>query len=679
MVFGGFLMFKRVCSLILALVLFVVPLLGGAGTVRAASTDDMASIIEKQVRSYAASINQSNAREGAAADLAAHGMTGRGKTLKMNASSPLTAVLMNSTVVQEGFSVVFKDVIQIMQQLDMQSVPGVRMSFEWYSNEHSYGGYVLTDSKEYPDNLDWMITNEQCKGAQNSYDHALEWMVGTCDANVVIRCVGDTGSEKTYKVTAIFSDRFDFSTANTSGFKKLLSGLGMRLFREFDWECTVSMNITVPYTSAPCMHTSGIYRWTYDGENRAIISDDSGSYLQNNTTHLVQTATDGTVHHYYKLDHTVRLYHDKPWVLEYDVLAPVRIVFSPVDNAVTKTYPMILQNGRSSLFMVSKDYAMAENENGALDRYYAYNYYGTKFQELYTFKSKNTYTFRLENMISPDGNNRIYLTATDTHTGEICLDRILMDDYYYHGGWMDKTVLRSEESGWLSGKDIYINYFGSSVNGFDAGTFELRIWENGEGSEGESYFTSKVTKPTCTKQGYTTYTCSCCGYSYQADKVKANGHSFGDWTVVTAPSCTETGEEQRTCKTCKEVEVRETAAKGHDYKADVTAPSCTEPGYTTFTCACGDSYVGDDTPALGHSFEDRVCTACGEVEYAPGDVDLDDDVDVDDVLALLWNVLFPDEYPIEVDADFDGNGATDVDDVLTLLWYVLFPEDYPLN
>ena len=62
-----------------------------------------------------------------------------------------------------------------------------------------------------------------------------------------------------------------------------------------------------------------------------------------------------------------------------------------------------------------------------------------------------------------------------------------------------------------------------------------------------------------------------------------------------------------------------------------------------------------------------------------GYFDMDGKVDVDDVLALLWHVLFPDDYPIEVDADFDGNDTTDVDDVLTLLWYVLFPEDYPLN
>ena len=63
----------------------------------------------------------------------------------------------------------------------------------------------------------------------------------------------------------------------------------------------------------------------------------------------------------------------------------------------------------------------------------------------------------------------------------------------------------------------------------------------------------------------------------------------------------------------------------------------------------------------------------------PGDIDGNETVDVDDVLALLWYVLFPDDYPIEAKADFDGNGSTDVDDVLTLLWYVLFPDDYPLN
>ena len=71
-----------------------------------------------------------------------------------------------------------------------------------------------------------------------------------------------------------------------------------------------------------------------------------------------------------------------------------------------------------------------------------------------------------------------------------------------------------------------------------------------------------MTAPTCTEDGYTTYTCAC-GHSYTADQV---------------------------------------AALGHSYNAVVTAPTCTEDGYTTYTCACGHSYTADQTAALGHSY-----------------------------------------------------------------------------
>ena len=40
-------------------------------------------------------------------------------------------------------------------------------------------------------------------------------------------------------------------------------------------------------------------------------------------------------------------------------------------------------------------------------------------------------------------------------------------------------------------------------------------------------YTKTVTPPTCTEDGYTTYTCSC-GTSYKADYVAALGHDFGE-------------------------------------------------------------------------------------------------------------------------------------------------------
>ena len=84
---------------------------------------------------------------------------------------------------------------------------------------------------------------------------------------------------------------------------------------------------------------------------------------------------------------------------------------------------------------------------------------------------------------------------------------------------------------------------------------------------GHSY-TSKVTPATCTKGGYTTYTCSKCGHSYTANETDATGHNFvGGWVTVTAPTCTHRGSEKRTCLSCGYSETREVAALGHDWGA----------------------------------------------------------------------------------------------------------------
>ena len=94
-------------------------------------------------------------------------------------------------------------------------------------------------------------------------------------------------------------------------------------------------------------------------------------------------------------------------------------------------------------------------------------------------------------------------------------------------------------------------------------------------------YTAAVTAPTCTAEGYTTYTCSACGDSYVADKV---------------------------------------AALGHKYNAVVTAPTCTAQGYTTYTCSCGDSYVADYVAAKGHTEEDiaAVDPTCQSYGYTAG-------------------------------------------------------------
>ena len=129
-------------------------------------------------------------------------------------------------------------------------------------------------------------------------------------------------------------------------------------------------------------------------------------------------------------------------------------------------------------------------------------------------------------------------------------------------------------------------------------------------------YKSVVTAPTCTEQGYTTYTCTRCDSTYKDTYVNALGHS-----EVTIPgkeaTCTTDGlTEGRKCSVCGTVTVKQEVIKatGHDYKSTVTAPTCTEQGYTTHTCTrCGDTYKDTYVDALGHNYSETWRT--GEKEH----------------------------------------------------------------
>ena len=96
--------------------------------------------------------------------------------------------------------------------------------------------------------------------------------------------------------------------------------------------------------------------------------------------------------------------------------------------------------------------------------------------------------------------------------------------------------------------------------------------ENTDDVENHTHnYVETVTVPTCTSEGYTTYTCAC-GDSYVANKVPA---------------------------------------LPHNYDAIVTLPTCTSEGYTTYTCACGDSYIADKTSSTNHNYHNGKCSVCG--------------------------------------------------------------------
>ena len=532
---------KRMICVLLALFLGVLPMLQSAPRGHAVE-EELATTIEEQIRAYADSIDQANADDTAAWAIARHGITGNGRPMNVGESHALTAALMNSELVQVGLAHIFADTMETMQLLDMREVPSMRIVFGWYGQKSYYKSYFLTDSGEFPNNLDWMQTSIFHNGALNDYDNSLDWIAGQCGGAAQIRCIEDSGSQKTYSVTITLTDRFDFSTASSSGFKKFLSGIGMLLFEEFDWSSTLSFEVTVPYSYDHCSHSFGAYHWIYDKEARAMIPDGSHGYTPINVTH--ETFHNGEeLQHYYELENTVRLYHDKPWVVEYDVVKPGKISFNPIETANAKTYPFIIQNTNQYLYVISKEYAMALGEHGLEDRYYAYHYLGTKLTPNYAANYPKLHTIRLENVISPDGSNMIHLTMILRESGAVYMDRVPMDDYSYYGGWMDTATLISENSTLQNGQDIYINYFGNTVNGLEAETLDLRIWENGIGAEGMSYYQpTAVVAPTCTSDGYTEYTCSACGHVKRDDVVPTAEHTWQGADCTNPRICTICGE-----------------------------------------------------------------------------------------------------------------------------------------
>ncbi len=94
-------------------------------------------------------------------------------------------------------------------------------------------------------------------------------------------------------------------------------------------------------------------------------------------------------------------------------------------------------------------------------------------------------------------------------------------------------------------------------------------------------------------------------------------------------------------------------------------------------------FVGWDrevTPCYGNAVYTAVFElAENQPDYIPGDINGDEQVNEDDVIYLLYHVVFPDQYPITIPADYNADGMVNEDDVIYLLYHVVFPEQYPLT
>ncbi|MBR4432837.1 MAG: InlB B-repeat-containing protein, partial [Paludibacteraceae bacterium] len=191
---------------------------------------------------------------------------------------------------------------------------------------------------------------------------------------------------------------------------------------------------------------------------------------------------------------------------------------------------------------------------------------------------------------------------------------------------------------WITGEEFsYSNWQANEPDSVrqNVGQYWMRVkgWDDEFNYANDNYFLCEweaadlpelivtVTAPTCTEQGYTTYTCKDGGDSYVSDYVEALGHDLIHHSGKAA-TCTESGwNAYDTCSRCDYTTYQQVPSVGHNYTAVVTQPTCTEKGYTTHTCSgCGDSYVDSYVDALGHdlihhSGKAATCTESGWNAY----------------------------------------------------------------
>ena len=550
---------KRILSLVcaLALALSMVPLTASASG--PASKEDIEKAVSSQIRSFADSLKQSDAVDNAAKALAKHGLTQKGKKLTAGKSHALTATLWSTEMLQDVLVRSCSELLWLMQLTDPTKTMYIRSSPAWYDGSGSNYSASRCSSPGYEaEYCDLPLVRQiPYTGPKNSYDNAMVWMAGATDLRVEVAWVRTTASAMEYKVTCRVIDRFDFTTSGNGAFKNLISGLGAALFREFDWESTVTFNLSVPYS---CSHTLDASGWVYSKENHTFTSLAGDGLTENPVTTLTTKMDNGNTYYYYRLSDGAELRHDRPWVLEYDTRSPSVTLLAPHSQLTTAELALWLsyQNHISLLSRKRIDVSQEMMDRYGLETYIQYesSYYGANVKGMFPFSGSKLYTFRLENQVNPDGSNMIYLSILERDTGAVMVDRVAMDTVCMVQSWTGVNVNYGSElewkdaGGWVSGKDLYINYIGNRSQPLFENHFDLRIWENGKDAPSGSSCTEKVTRPSCTEKGYTTYSCFSCGYVWEGSYTDPAGHRWSEWASVT-PAL-----ERRACTGCGETEER---------------------------------------------------------------------------------------------------------------------------
>ena len=193
------------------------------------------------------------------------------------------------------------------------------------------------------------------------------------------------------------------------------------------------------------------FHWKFQSGDLVNIVSDSAA--PNMLTKIRGTSENGVFSDtYYRTQHTVELMHDHNWVIEWKGSGNGGFMLSDATSAAASS--MYFRRHTTRLLHVFGVY-----EDGK------YHHYGIKPTD-YGINASEQHIYRMENRIFEDGSNMIYLFVDGVELGA-------MNHYYI--GYADQGTTDD----WVSGKDFYINYVGSSSHPLTNYSMEyLTVWED---------------------------------------------------------------------------------------------------------------------------------------------------------------------------------------------------------
>ena len=127
--------------------------------------------------------------------------------------------------------------------------------------------------------------------------------------------------------------------------------------------------------------------------------------------------------------------------------------------------------------------------------------------------------------------------------------------------------------------------------------------------------------PNCTETGSQTYRCISCGEITRVETLAVNPSRHNYVWVKFPATCTKDGYSVYTCSRCGKPQTGNHAyivkAPGHQFVEITVAPTCTESGYTVQKCSVCHEETGERTnlvAPLGHEYKNGVCIRCGAPE-----------------------------------------------------------------